>query len=1290
MATAEGVYQQLQGQYPDVSMEKIGNVYEITSSQFTLFLPEDFSNLTDVYSMYQGAGGLYGQGEIEVTEKIKNSILSENSDKIVCIGGPGDTTNLPFVLNTISGGTGFTNYYNLGWSAGATTALNSTINYITSNPNAAPQTTVLLESANNGAQLQFSTQDLQALKDNNSTIIILEDAYTGQPNYNTNQNYLALAQNANVVIVENNEHNNGGGHTASVEDAFQENILGVISGDASKLEDLNNHYTYRMLNPTTGQFEQVDAQTAIDAMTENVKTNSSNTFNLVDKEKFFDLGESMKDLFNSVENIQAGITCLNAAAEKSESYSKELENVGNLHSSVIGNNIIEGVTSHVDFYALVLNYVGDLAKEDQWLGTDIDVESFVKDFGSQDINNLSEYISDLKTTGKITDLSLPSLMAEFVNCGVLNSSNMKNVIPNMVANGTLNASTLLNVNIECQKLLAWQGVNANGSTNYASSGYFNNLTKTNTPVIDIQTDLIAKLMANGYTEADAYQFANNYVDQYNTAIGQKLVDENLMYSGDGTALCAYATIGLFTSFGYMLDYKNASFESDGENGLMLGTNGDYVTGLDCNNSFDFLARGAGMNASGYNAQNKEMYAVTVDEMVKSGEYSRDYWHRQMLSDGRIQNAYNSDGTFNTGFTNGKAGDIIVCENGAHMLTIVDKDANGYLVAEETSSEVRGSGFKLHYYNFEDINKMGSGINSAYVVNMDNFYSNESAVHKENGFVTYGYDANGNVIEITTDITYGDNSTPYGHCNNYIPPEIIAGELGLSTASLELLKGEYNYRNENNNVGEYNVSDSIRQKIEEIEYLKSKNATIPSYGNQPVKMDVPETGRQTKTWMPASAVTDQTSNQYKFLHSGEVYEGADGILRYQDENGIEYYCVALGTYYCDGKVGEKFQIDLRNEDGSLSTIYCITADIKSDKHTDPLHQYTYGANNKEENNNILEFVVADDFVSKNYGPGHAGYSGDCSDVEGLGGKIESIYYLGSKNGNSTNGTRPNTNTTPNTNSGSYYGGYPSYTETPGYTDEPNIKIIPVENPDPNNDTSPVDIPDTGEDTNPVDKPDTGVDTNPVKTPDSSSDSSIDDTSNTNTNTSKIENTSSNGNTSYVNKTNSNKGSSSSSSWKQSSSSTNKSSSSTTTIKDATGNSDIAWNIPIEDNSSNTNTTNETTIEPIPITPTKQDTTVNTDTVIDNTNSSTSSGPSAIGIALGAAAVTGAAIAGKSIYDKYLDKNDDKDVEEKYFEDYDMSKSNYTVDTNNDEKNDNDETDDSSSDDDSKPEVNPYYT
>ena len=591
-----------------------------------------------------------------------------------------------------------------------------------------------------------------------------------------------------------------------------------------------------------------------------------------------------------------------------------------------------------------------------------------------DVTKVPKFINEMVENGQLDKSNVSSLIQSFVRTNVLNASNLKDVVPQIIVDGNLSSSDLVDLSYNCQMLLASQGVNENGKTNYDKTGYYNSLEVTTNPVLGI----INTLMNKGFTEEQAKE----YIDGYNSSLGQKLINENSMYTGKGVATSALATTGLFTTFGYMLDYSYNSFESDGKNGLMLGTDGRYVSTLDCNNSFDFFARCAGINASGYNAANKEKYAVTIDERIRTGYDDVNYWHEKMVEDGRVQEYLNKDGTVNSDFKTGNPGDIIVCKSGSHMFTIVNKDANGYYVAEETCSDTRGSGLRIHYYNYEDIAKLtnpsGYEDTNPYVVHMDNLYSNTTNVFKERNFVTYGYDVDGNVIEIKDNITYGDNSSTYGHCNNYIPPEVISSKLNLNSEVEELLKGEYNKRNDNGNVSEYKVSDVIPKKLDELDFMLDRGITKKNN-----TMELPIVGKSIKTWSYASSVTSTNSNQYRFLNNGLVSENEDGYMIYNDGDGNDYYCVAMGSYYSDNTVGKKFKIDLDNG----KSIYAITGDVKSDKATDINHQYS-GTNGKE---TMLSFIVGDDFAYKYPG------IGNCSKtIPELSGDIAKVHYLGDIN------------------------------------------------------------------------------------------------------------------------------------------------------------------------------------------------------------------------------------------------------------------------------------------------------
>ena len=108
-----------------------------------------------------------------------------------------------------------------------------------------------------------------------------------------------------------------------------------------------------------------------------------------------------------------------------------------------------------------------------------------------------------------------------------------------------------------------------------------------------------------------------------------------------------------------------------------------------------------------------------------------------------------------------------------------------------------------------------------------------------------------------------------------------------------------------------------------------------------------------------------------------------LMIYNDGDGNDYYCIAMGSYYSDNTVGKKFKIDLDNG----KSIYAITGDVKSDKETDINHQYS-GTNGKE---TMLSFIVGDDFAYKYPG------IGNCSKtIPELSGDIAKVHYLGDIN------------------------------------------------------------------------------------------------------------------------------------------------------------------------------------------------------------------------------------------------------------------------------------------------------
>ena len=934
--------------YFDATLEVTDNGNYIIQSKncFKLYLPSNFDEINNINYYFQGTGG--GTGTTRVDGAIDETMKSYNSDKILLEVEASKEKVATDIMGMVNPD-GFTQYNGYGWSAGAPTSLNYMTKLLANNKDLPPQTLCLFETAYNGTNMDITDSQINLLKDNNTTVVLFEDV--NHSGYKDNEVFKKLASNLNVVMLESKSD-----HTLVPRDAFDENVLGFINGDASKLNSFSGKYKYSVYDNKSDTWKEIDEKTALSIL----KNNSDGSNSLVFKPEY--VLEAIKLSRNAALDVSGTPSTIQEVIDLSSSVQVDLSDW--IYATKNALVQIEAIGLMEETLRSIYNELMPL---------DDILSKFLETYDG-DVTKVPDFINEMVKNGQLDKSDVSSLIQSFVRNNVLNASKLKDVVPQIIVDGNLSSSDLVDLSYNCQMLLASQGVNENGKTNYDKTGYYNSLEVTTNPVLGI----INTLMNEGYTEEQAKE----YIDGYNSSLAQKLINENSMYTGNGVATSALAITGLFTTFGYMLDYSYNSFESDGKNGLMLGTDGRYVSTLDCNNSFDFFARCAGINASGYNAANKENYAVTVDEKIRAGHDNVNYWHEKMVEDGRVQEYLNKDGTVNSDFKTGNPGDIIVCKSGSHMFTIVNKDANGYYVAEETCNDTRGSGLRIYYYNYEDIAKLTnpSGYEDAnpYVVHMDNLYSNTTNVFKERNFVTYGYDVDGNVIEINDNITYGDNNSTYGHCNNYIPPEVISSKLNLNSELEELLKGEYNKRNENRNVSEYKVSDVIPKKLDELDFMLDRGITKKNN-----TMELPIVGKSIKTWSYASSVTSTNSNQYRFLNNGLVSENEDGYMIYNDGDGNDYYCVAMGSYYSDNTVGKKFKIDLDNG----KSIYAITGDVKSDKATDINHQYS-GTNGKE---TMLSFIVGDDFAYKYPG------IGNCSKtIPELSGDIAKVHYLGDIN------------------------------------------------------------------------------------------------------------------------------------------------------------------------------------------------------------------------------------------------------------------------------------------------------
>ena len=105
---------------------------------------------------------------------------------------------------------------------------------------------------------------------------------------------------------------------------------------------------------------------------------------------------------------------------------------------------------------------------------------------------------------------------------------------------------------------------------------------------------------------------------------------------------------------------------------------------------------------------------------------------------------------------------------------------------------------------------------------------------------------------------------------------------------------------------------ISKKYVRNKKYSGKKYTIPDY-------------KGFKSWMPYTAITMKSSDQYKLQQS--AYTGNYGIRMIENR-----YCVAIGTHFLENnkvKIGTYFDLKLKNG----TVIHCVLSDIKADRDTD---------------------------------------------------------------------------------------------------------------------------------------------------------------------------------------------------------------------------------------------------------------------------------------------------------------------------------------------------------------------
>lgn len=579
-----------------------------------------------------------------------------------------------------------------------------------------------------------------------------------------------------------------------------------------------------------------------------------------DSEGFKNLGNSLMVLSDIHLNyIYRGIDCLDDAANLSDSYSNDLKEIGEFQCSFKGSNVVDGIKSQIDFYFLTAYTNASRLEEDQWLGSVINADGYLERISLADISkktavftstdDVLSYIKERIDSGDIPSVSLPFYVNQFIVNGVINGGNMHDIICPLVFENKIDASTLFNINVTCMKTLVMQGISEDGNSyskyyseidklysfnklrdaitthfidEYNAYCESNNLNNTNDARKKYIAERISECYNGKYSTVDDY--LNDFFRDYSKALTTNLIDSNLMYSRYSIPTSAYATIGLYTSLGYRLPYEAKSFESlyDGSNPLGIGIN---FNGVDCNNSFDFLVRCCGINATAYAAKDKYNYAFSIEDYLSREDSIRELKNKNedvnvssvfdMMRNNGIINSYAEE---SEGFKSGQVGDIVVCETGMHMVTIVENTGKGYVVAESTGRQDRGIGlgFQLNYYSYDAIAKLGNNYTSqpenAYVVDMSNLYNNTSCIFKEDDRVIYTTD--GDNYYTNEPYTYEDYKNAFatpdgqqGNCNNFISVEAYATEFDLDQDRIDNLKIQYDNANQNTHAQNYKTKDS---------------------------------------------------------------------------------------------------------------------------------------------------------------------------------------------------------------------------------------------------------------------------------------------------------------------------------------------------------------------------------------------------------------------------------------------------------------------------------------------------
>ena len=323
-------------------------------------------------------------------------------------------------------------------------------------------------------------------------------------------------------------------------------------------------------------------------------------------------------------------------------------------------------------------------------------------------NNISIYLNNLNNElDRI--YNIPKVINEWEFIILISNGDFESKLKSWILNGEVTCEDLVNMSDSYMKAL----VAINGNRYYKQ----------------------LKEIQNPYEALKEAGMNEEYLNKLNEAFIEKLVDEDLMYTGKGVAYMAYSFTGLLAMFGLALDYNlGGNYDSKENHGFYLGNSNNMLGTLDCNNYYDWLCRCVGITGDNSRYRAAKKYKRGVDGITQED---------------RIQ--VNSS---SPNYKTGNSGDIM--NNERHMIVILENTGKGYWISEESACA------RIQYLTYEECAKKGYLLND-----MSALYRNTSK---------------------------SDSGAQYQD-NNYIPPEVYKNYFGnLKEETMTKLIAQYNKRN----------------------------------------------------------------------------------------------------------------------------------------------------------------------------------------------------------------------------------------------------------------------------------------------------------------------------------------------------------------------------------------------------------------------------------------------------------------------------------------------------------------